>query len=225
MLFWSGQENFGSSHSKPHLTFWPLWVLKICVLTLSKSWNVCDKSHSNKMGAALQSLRPVDQLKNSNISKFSCNYWFFWKFMHFDIFITCFAPKMQDIYHIRIWKSEEKSIIFQDFTVLEKLFDIFRFKNVFMDCELFSHLMFSWRIFPYTDMSYPLPSAIRLLVSSKKNFRLPGMLCIYSSNNLIRFLTDNWTFSSYFWKAKQQCRLKSHYKDGCKYKIWRKKRH
>ena len=176
MLFWSGQENFGSSHSKPHLTFWPLWVLKICVLTLSKSWNVCDKSHSNKMGAALQSLRPVDQLKNSNISKFSCNYWFFWKFMHFDIFITCFAPKMQDIYHIRIWKSEEKSIIFQDFTVLEKLFDIFRFKNVFMDCELFSHLMFSWHIFPYTDMSYPLPSAIRLLVSSKKKFRSPGML-------------------------------------------------
>ena len=87
-MFWSGQENFGSSYSKPHLTFWPLWVLKICVLTLSKSWNVCDKSHSNKMGAALQSLRPVDQLKNSNISKFSCNYWFFWKFMHFDTFIT-----------------------------------------------------------------------------------------------------------------------------------------
>ena len=180
MLFWSGWENFRSSHSKPHLTFWPLWVLKICVLTLSKSWNVCDKSHSNKMGAALQSLRPVDQLKNSNISKFSCNYWFFWKFMHFDIFITCFAPKMQYIYHIRLWKSEEKSIIFQDFTVLEKLFDIFRFKNVFMDCELFSHLMFSWRIFPYTDMSYPLPSAIRLLVSSKKIFACLACCVIYA---------------------------------------------
>ena len=36
-------------------------------------------------------------------------------------------------------------------------------------------------------MSYPLPSAIRLLVSSKKNFRLPGMLwCgVTLSNNKI----------------------------------------
>ena len=111
--------------------------------------------HCLKVGMCVISLTPIrwelhykvwGQLTNSKIQIFQNSHAiidFFWKFMHFDIFITCFAPKMQYIYHIRLWKSEEKSIIFQDFTVLEKLFDIFRFKNVFIDCELFSHLMFS----------------------------------------------------------------------------------
>ena len=97
-IFWkwlilrNGQENVRSSPVGPKWTFWALWVLKMIILMLATTWNMFQKPQLNKQGAVIQSLRLVDQIKNSKNFQISPIFWVFFKVNAFfctdNIFLT-----------------------------------------------------------------------------------------------------------------------------------------